>query len=200
MQFVNLKRQFVARPRSMHWLVASDGSRAAPRCRCILLSWQRASTLRVTWPPSIACRPANDHVRSAAVNLRPTYLLHQINNRMACAIVHQVTVVNVAGFLTALKYVVGNFRFCLSFLLVHRTKDQFCSSPKFGYTYALHNLTRILPRDAMLARYLLSSYICLSVCLPVRLSITGWYFIETTGWIEPVFLHDVSDFPCFECR
>ena len=42
-----------------------------------------------------------------------------------------------------------------------------------------------LPRDAMLARYMLSS--CPSIRVSVRPSVTSRYCVETTGRIEPVF-------------
>ena len=45
-----------------------------------------------------------------------------------------------------------------------------------------------LPRDAMLARYLLLSCVCLSV----RPSVTSRYSIETTGRIELVFGTEAS--------
>jgi len=43
----------------------------------------------------------------------------------------------------------------------------------------------LLPRDAMLARYVLSSCVCLSVCLSVRQSVTRRYCTKTakhTSW------------------
>jgi len=43
-----------------------------------------------------------------------------------------------------------------------------------------------LPRDALLARYMLSSFVCLSVCPSLRPSNTSRYCIESTEWIELV--------------
>jgi len=51
--------------------------------------------------------------------------------------------------------------------------------------YAL--IEHFLPRDVMLARYMLSSCVCPSVCPSVYC--LSWYCIETTGRIELVFWH-----------
>jgi len=58
------------------------------------------------------------------------------------------------------------------------------------------NPAQFLPRDAMLARYMLSLCVCLSVrpsvCLSVCLSVTNRYCIETSGRIEVVFSMESS--------
>jgi len=60
------------------------------------------------------------------------------------------------------------------------------------------NVYRYLPRDAMLARYMLSSCVRLSV----RPSVTSRYSIETTGRIELVLAWRLpSTYPtlCYDC-
>ena len=62
--------------------------------------------------------------------------------------------------------------------------SQYCSSLFFCRNSYLPKIT-FLPRDAVLAWYLLSS--CVRLCLLVRLSITSQYCIETTGRIQLIF-------------
>jgi len=55
------------------------------------------------------------------------------------------------------------------------------------FRICLWSCNSVLPRDAILARYMLSSCVRLSVCLFVCLSVTSRCCIETTGRTELVF-------------
>jgi len=80
---------------------------------------------------------------------------------------------------------------CMSVELVYRIKS----------SLIYDSYDKFLPRDAMLARYLLSLCVCSSVCLSVCHKPVARYCIETTGRIELVLTRKLlSTYPTVYCK
>jgi len=74
---------------------------------------------------------------------------------------------------------------CVFLDLKSKFKVHLCKGPNHKKATAAPD--NLLPRDAMLARYMLSLCIYPSVCLSVRPSAISWYCIEITGRIELIW-------------